>query len=107
MTPGQGHAVQMPGTSHPVHAHTGGAGPQPDLTAGRPLVPGHQGDHLHQEQGRGLHSSGLPTAHVGGLEMMDAEEEVVIKKEVLLLTNISPRPVPLPLWWQGWTWSPA
>jgi hypothetical protein len=61
----------MPGTSPPVYARTGGAGPQPDLTAGRPLVPGHQGDHLHQEQGLDLHSSGLHTAQEGGLEMMD------------------------------------
>ena len=97
----------MPGTSLPVYSHSGGAGPQPDLTVDRPLASGHQRGHLYQEQGRDLHSSGLPTAHVGGLEMMDAEEEVVIKKEVLLLTNISPRLVPLPLWWQGWTWSPA
>ena len=73
----------MPGTSHPVHAHTGGAGPQPDLTAGRPLVQGHQGGHLHQEEGRDHHSSGLHTAQEGGLEMMDTEEEVLMKKEVL------------------------
>jgi hypothetical protein len=32
LTPGQGHAVQMPGTSLPVYSHSGGAGPQPDLT---------------------------------------------------------------------------
>ena len=73
----------MPGTSHPVHAHTGGAGPQPDLTAGRPLAPGHQGDHLLQDQGPDLHSSELPIVQEGGLEMMDTEEEVLMKKEAL------------------------
>ena len=73
----------MPGTSLPVHAPTRGADPQPDLTADKPLVPGHQGDHLHQEQGLDLHSSGLHTAQEGGLEMVDIEEEVLMKKRVL------------------------
>ena len=72
----------MPGTSLPVYAHTEGAGPQPDLTVGRPLASGHQRGHLYQEQGRDLHSSGLPTAQGGGLDMMDTEEEVLMNKEV-------------------------
>jgi len=71
----------MPGTSLPVYTLTGGAGPQLDPTAGRHLV---QGDHGHQEeQGPDPHSSGLPTAQEEGLEMMDTEEEVLMKKEVL------------------------
>ena len=74
----------MPCTSLTVYARTGEAGPQQDLTAGRTLVQGHQGDHLHQEQGLGpdLHSSRLPIAQEGGLEMMDTEEEVLLEKEV-------------------------
>ena len=80
----------MPGTSLPVYAHSGGAGPLPDPTVDRPLAPGHQRDHLHQEQGRDLHSSGLPTAQGGGLlEMLDTEEEVLMKKEVLLTNDSS------------------
>ena len=74
--------VQMPGTSLPVYAHSGGAVPQPDPTEGIPQAPGHQRDHLHQEQGRGLHSLGLPTAQEEGLEMMDTEEEVLMMKKV-------------------------
>ena len=72
----------MPGTSLPVYARTaGGAGPQRDLTADRPLVG--QEEQLHQEQGRDLHSSGLPTDLEGGPEVIDTEEEVLMKKEVL------------------------
>ena len=64
-----------------MYARTaGGAGPQRDLTADRPLVG--QEEHLHQEQGRDLHSSGLPTAQGGGLDMMDTEEEVLMMKKV-------------------------
>ena len=71
----------MLGTSLPVYAHSRGAVPQPDPTEGIPQAPGHQRD--HQDQGRDLHSSGLPTAHGGGLEMLDTEEEVLMKKEAL------------------------
>ena len=79
--------VQMLGTSLPVYAHSRGAVPQPDPTEGIPQAPGHQRD--HQDQGRDLHSSGLPTAHGGGLEMLDTEEEVLMKKEVLLTNDSS------------------